>query len=94
MDAIAFIAESRILEAQEKGAFDNLPGMGKPLDLSDEANVPQELKMAYTLLKNAGYIEGAAHHPAAIKKSLPQEEAKAYGLLLQHELAATLKGKS
>jgi hypothetical protein len=29
------IAEQRIREAQERGEFDDLPGAGKPLDLSD-----------------------------------------------------------
>lgn len=29
------IAEERIREAQERGEFDDLPGAGKPLDLSD-----------------------------------------------------------
>lgn len=53
--AIAFIAEQRILEAMERGEFDNLPGKGKPLDLEDDANVPEDLRMAYKLLKNAGY---------------------------------------
>ena len=33
------IAEQRIREAQERGEFDDLPGAGKPLDLSD-ANDP------------------------------------------------------
>jgi hypothetical protein len=35
----ADIAEQRIREAQDRGEFDDLPGAGKPLDLSD-ANDP------------------------------------------------------
>lgn len=53
--AIAFIAEQRIQEAMERGDFDNLPGKGQPLDLEDDSNVPEDLRMAYKLLKNAGY---------------------------------------
>ena len=34
------IAEERIKEAQRAGAFDNLPGKGKPLDLEDLSWVP------------------------------------------------------
>ena len=49
MDAISIIAEQRIREACERGAFDSLPGAGKPLELED-------LRMAYKLLKNAGYV--------------------------------------
>lgn len=30
--AIQIIAENRIREAQQNGEFDNLPGMGKPLE--------------------------------------------------------------
>lgn len=50
------IAEERIRAAQENGAFDNLPGRGKPLDLDDDAHVPPELRMAWRVLKNAGCL--------------------------------------
>lgn len=38
------------------GEFDALPGAGRPLDLNDDALVPPELRMAWRILKNAGYI--------------------------------------
>ena len=47
------IAERKIREAQEKGEFDNLPGKGKPLQLEDDSQVPEELRLAYKILKNA-----------------------------------------
>jgi hypothetical protein len=47
------IAEQRILEAQRAGAFDNLPGKGKPLQLEDLSWVPEELRIGYHVLKNA-----------------------------------------
>ena len=47
------IAEERIKEAQRAGAFDNLPGKGKPLDLEDLSWVPEELRVGYHVLKNA-----------------------------------------
>jgi len=47
------IAEQRILEAQRAGAFDNLPGKGKPLRLEDLSWVPDELRIGYHVLKNA-----------------------------------------
>jgi hypothetical protein len=47
------IAEQRILEAQRDGAFDNLPGKGKPLELEDLSWVPEELRIGYHVLKNA-----------------------------------------
>jgi hypothetical protein len=50
------LAEKAILEAQARGEFDNLPGAGKPLNLEDDTCVPAELRMAYTVLKNAGFV--------------------------------------
>ena len=56
MSAIQLIAEKRIEEAQAQGAFDNLPGQGQPLELEDLSHVPEELRMAYKVLRNAGCL--------------------------------------
>ena len=53
---LEFIAEQRIAEAIAKGELDDLPGAGRPLDLDDDAHVPEELRLAYRILKNAGYV--------------------------------------
>ncbi len=50
------IIESKIAEAQRAGAFDDLPGAGKPLDLEEDRLVPEDVRMAYRILKNAGYV--------------------------------------
>ena len=47
------IAERKIKEALEKGELDNLPGQGEPLSLEDDSHVPEDLRMAYKVLKNA-----------------------------------------
>ena len=47
------IVEKRIKEAQERGEFDNLPGRGRPIPLEDESHVPEDLRLAYKILKNA-----------------------------------------
>ena len=47
------IVEEKIIEAQKAGAFDNLPGKGKPLELEDIRWVPEDLRVAYHILKNA-----------------------------------------
>ena len=47
------IIEQRIKEAVERGEFDNLPGQGEPLKLVDDRNVPEDLRLAYKILKNA-----------------------------------------
>lgn len=54
--ALQIIAEERILQGQRQGYFDNLPGEGEPLPPDDMASVPQELRMAYRILKNAGCV--------------------------------------
>jgi hypothetical protein len=51
-----FLAERKIQEALAGGEFDELPGAGRPLDLSDDALIPEELRLAYRILKNAGYV--------------------------------------
>lgn len=47
------LIESRIKQAQEKGAFENLPGSGQPLHLEDDRHIPEDLRMAHKVLKNA-----------------------------------------
>ncbi len=47
------VVEERIRAAQRKGEFDNLKGSGKPLDHEDLSRIPQELRLAYKILKNA-----------------------------------------
>ena len=47
------IAENRIREAMEQGEFDNLPGAGEPLSLEEYFNTPEDLRMAYSVLKSA-----------------------------------------
>lgn len=47
------LVEERILAAQRNGEFKNLEGAGKPLSSEDMSRVPQELRLAYKILKNA-----------------------------------------
>ncbi|HDL8371562.1 TPA: DUF1992 domain-containing protein [Yersinia enterocolitica] len=49
-------AERHIINAQEKGEFEDLSGHGQPLILDDDTFVPAELRAGYRLLKNAGYL--------------------------------------
>ncbi len=50
------IVEERIILAQKKGEFDCLEGAGKPLNLDELAGVPEELRLSYKILKNAGCL--------------------------------------
>lgn len=66
-----FLAEKVIAEAIARGELDALPGAGQPLDLEDDKLVPEELRLAYRILKNAGYV------PAEVEtlKEIQQLEA-------------------
>ncbi|WP_445489885.1 DnaJ family domain-containing protein [Niallia sp. 03133] len=55
MDFSSLISEEKIKKAYKNGEFKNLPGFGKPLPKDDLAAVPEELRMAYRVLKNAGF---------------------------------------
>ena len=50
------IIEQKIREAQLKGEFDDLPGTGKPVEIEDDRHVPEDLRMAYKILKNANCV--------------------------------------
>src|SRR5436190_2928604 len=48
------IVEEMIKKAQERGEFDNLPGKGKTIDLTEYFEMPEEVRVAQAMLKNAG----------------------------------------
>ena len=48
--------ETIIREAQERGDFDNLKGKGQPIDLDAYFETPEDLRLAYSALKNAGLV--------------------------------------
>jgi hypothetical protein len=56
MSIFARIAEQRIQEAMERGDFDNLALKGEPLPVEELSHVPEELRMGYKVLKNAGVL--------------------------------------
>jgi hypothetical protein len=53
MSWIEIVADRKIRDAQEEGAFDNLPGKGKPLNLELDLQIPPELRAAYRIMKDA-----------------------------------------
>lgn len=66
-----FLAEQRLADAVSRGEFDGLPGAGKPLALDDDPLVPEELRLAYRILKNAGFVPREvedAERARAVKK--------------------------
>ena len=56
MEIFSKIAEQKIREAIERGDLDHLENSGRPLNLEDETWIPEDLRSAYRVLKNAGCI--------------------------------------
>ena len=54
--ALNELVERRILDAFRQGAFDDLPGQGRPLELDDDRLVLEEARIAMRILKNAGVL--------------------------------------
>jgi len=50
------LVEQRILAAQKKGEFENLAGSGAPIDFESDSYIPEDLRMAYKMLKNADCV--------------------------------------
>lgn len=97
MNLLDQIAESRIQEAIERGELRNLPGEGKPLQLDDDSAIPEELRAAYRILKNAGFLPPELQLRREVRQAeqllqqLPESErsrARARLELLQLRLAA------
>jgi hypothetical protein len=93
MDLIDQLVERRVAEAQARGEFDDLPGQGQPLQLEDDAMVPEELRVAYRLLKNAGYLPPQLqlrHDIRQVEQLIRQAEAVEQKAALQRRLHALL----
>jgi hypothetical protein len=56
LQAFAWMAERKIEDAMRRGEFDDLPGRGKKIVYEDDSMIPADLRMAYKILKNAGYV--------------------------------------
>jgi hypothetical protein len=49
------LVDKKIREAMEAGEFDNLAGMGQPIDLSENPFEDPDWRTAHRLLRNAGF---------------------------------------
>jgi len=68
MDKWENIAERKIREAMSEGAFDNLTGKGRPLNLEETPYEDPSLRMAHRLLRNNGFA------PAWVEESKDLEQ--------------------
>lgn len=63
MNLLDHLAEQRIQEAIAAGQLDDLPGAGRPVEIDDgDALIPEAVRTAYRLLKNAGYVPPELEH--------------------------------
>jgi hypothetical protein len=63
------IVEERIRRAQRNGAFDDLPGSGQPIRYENDSLVPEELRLAYKILKNADCLPPEVEIKKEIRKT-------------------------
>ncbi len=98
MNLLDQIAEQRIQEAMNRGELRDLPGAGRPLHLEDDSAIPEELRVAYRILKNAGFLPPELQWRRELQEAehllqqLPESErsrARARLELLQMRLAAS-----
>jgi hypothetical protein len=52
-----FRVERILAEAVSRGEFDDLPGTGAPIPPEDNEHVPEDMRLAWRVLKNAGFFE-------------------------------------
>jgi hypothetical protein len=81
------IVEDRIKKAQKRGDFDDLSGAGKPLDLSDDRHIPEDLRLPYKILKNADCLPPEIE----LKKEILRTEDLLAGVQDTAERYSTLK---
>lgn len=67
MKLLDALVEQRINEAAARGDFDNLPGAGAPLEFDDDLLVPEEVRVANRILKNAGFVPPAIEQLRALR---------------------------
>ncbi len=82
MYAFQKIVEKRIKDAEKRGEFDDLPGSGEPLTLEDDSQIPEDLRLAYKILKNADCLPPELELKKEIRKmedmleDIPDEKEK------------------
>ena len=81
------LIEQRINDAKQKGAFDNLSGSGKPLNLQEDWSIPEDLRLAYKILKNADCIPPELE----VRKEIKKTEELLESMEDTHEKYRTLK---
>jgi hypothetical protein len=66
MKLLDALVEQRIAAAAARGEFDDLPGADAPLTREDDALVPEAVRVANRVLKNAGFVPPAVEQLRAL----------------------------
>lgn len=74
MYVIELIAERKIKEAMDDGAFDHLEGAGRPLPLEENTFEDPSVRMAHRLLKNNGFAPAWIEESKAIDRECAELE--------------------
>ncbi len=67
MKLLDALVEQRISAAAARGEFDDLPGAGAPQELDDDLLVPEEVRVANRILKNAGFVPPAVEQLRSLR---------------------------
>lgn len=89
-------------QAIARGEFDHLPGRGRPLDLTAYFETPADLRLAHSVLKNAGFLprevellqEIAALKEQVAAASDAEERSRLQKQLQERQLALSLAMES
>jgi hypothetical protein len=89
MKLLDALVEQRITAAAKRGELADLPGAGSPLELDDDLLVPEEVRVANRILKNAGFVPPAVEQLRALR-DIEAEFAKMSDKAAQCRLRARL----
>jgi hypothetical protein len=77
-----------IRAAMERGGFNNLSNKGKKLNLDDYFNTPEDLRLGFSVLKNADYVP----EEVQLLKEIGELQEKLATLKGEEERQSLLKG--
>ena len=81
--------EQQIKAAIERGDFDNLAGKGKPLDLDAYFNTPEDMRMAFAMLRSNEFVPEEVeklNEIARLRESIKESTDEAEKALLTKKL--------
>ena len=92
-DDLNRLLDAQIREARERGAFDDLPGKGKPLELDPLTGLSPEQRLDALLLRSCGELSPAAALLQEIREGRAQL-ARCTSASERESLLASLRAKA